>query len=348
MWRSVGSTHDVRESSGLVLLKNGRVLVAGGHRDPQWKLIGTAELYDPSSETWSPTGDLVEPREGIGALTLLANGKVLLAGEHMTRTGAELYEPATGKWSATGSLHTGRGGHSTTLLQDGRVLVAGGIDYDAPGTPIFASAEIYDPATESWTETGAMLQKRFKHGAARLPNGQVLVAGGTATEPSANRPHASAEIYDPATGNWTETGSLTTARETSSIVVLRDGRVLLAGGAVGSFGNYTSLADVEIYDPQTATWTPTAPMKQDRVGASLTLLPDGRVLAAGGATRPRNAALSIAEIYDPATRTWSDAGIMNAKRWNHRAVLLPNGSVLIVGGFNITGQLRFAEVFTPR
>ena len=346
MWRSVGSTKDVRESSGLVLLNDGRVLVAGGHRDPQWKLIGSAELYDPSSETWSPTGDLVEPREGVGALTLLANGKVLLAGEHTTETGAELYDTATGKWSATGALLTGRGGHSTTLLQDRKVLVAGGIDYDAPGTPIFASAELYDPATETWSATGEMIGKRFKHGGVRLPNGQVLVAGGTATEPSDDRALATAELYDPASGKWAQTGALSRSREGPVMVLLRDGKVLIAGGAAGNFGNYTTLAEAEIYDPQTGTWTATAPMTQDRVGFTLTLLSDGRVLAAAGVTRPKNTALSSAEIYDPATGTWTDAGTMNARRWNHRAVLLPNGSVLIVGGFNVTGQLRYSEVFT--
>ena len=343
LWRKVGSTNDVRESPGLVLLSDGRVLVAGGHRDPKWRLIGSAELYDPKIETWRLTGSLVEPREGIGSLTLLANGKVLLAGEHDTRIGAELYDTNTGKWTSTGPLVVGRGGHSTTLLADGKVLVAGGINYSAPGTPIFASAELYNPTTQKWSLTGSMKGKRFKHRAVRLANGKVLVVGGTATEPSDDRALASAELYDPASGTWKPTGALSLGRENPEIALLRDGRVLIAGGATGKFGHYTSVANAEVYDPKTQRWSPTGPMTQGRSQFTLTMLPDGHVLAAGGVSA---SALSSSEIYDPASGTWSRAGAMVMPRWNHRALLLPNGKVLVVGGYNLFGQLSGVEEFS--
>jgi hypothetical protein len=354
-WRPVGSTQDGRESSGLVVLPDGRVLVAGGHpltrHNPggeRWRVFGTSELYNPRTETWVSTGSLVEPRNGIGTLALLANGKVLLAGEHDTRTGCELFDPSTGTWTRTGPLNTGRGVHQTTLLLDGRVLVSGGIDYSQRPEPIFASAELYDPATGTWTATGSMIGPRFKHRAVLLRDGRVLVAGGTATEPSRDPPLATAELYDPVSGIWRQTGPMNQARENPGIALLRDGRVLVAGGAVGNFGEYRSLNSAEIYDPRTETWTETASMKQDRVQFPVVLLADGRVLAIGGVARPRGTALLSVEAYDPASGTWSDVAPMAVRRWNHRAVLLPNEEVLVVGGFNITGELRDAEVFTPR
>lgn len=348
-WRSVGASHDPRESSGVALLPNGKVLVVGGHADQKgggWRLIGTTELYDPSTESWALTGALVEPRQGVRSLAVLANGKVLLAGEHDTLTGAELYDPSTSEWKSTGRLGVGRGNHSTTLLSDGRVLIAGGIDYYGPETPIFASAEIYDPATETWSATGPMASRRFKHAAVRLESGEVLVIGGTATEPSDDRALSSVELYNPVTGTWKATGSLAQARENPSAALLRDGRVLVAGGVIGRFRDYSSLASAEIYDPKTETWTATGAMLQDRVQFTVTLLLDGRVLAVGG-SRPPHTALADAEFYDPASGTWSSAGRMKTGRWNHRAVLMPDGTVLVVGGCTMMGQLASAEVFTP-
>jgi N-acetylneuraminic acid mutarotase len=337
------------ESAGLALLGDGRVLVAGGHaltRGRKWTLIDAAELYDPQTETWHPTGGLVEKRQGVWSLVVLNNGKVLLAGEHDPLTSAELYDPQTGKWSATGKLITGRGGHTTTLLTDGSVLIAGGIDYSADGTPIFASAEVFDPATETWSATGSMAVARFKHAAVRLASGEVLVVGGTSSEPSDNRPLASAEIYNPTTGSWRAVGSLAAGRELVKAVLLPDGRVLAVGGCVGDFGRYKALASAEIYDPQTEMWTATGALAEARTQFAMTLLADGRVLAAGGA-RPFTSALSTAELYDPASGKWSSAGSMRTKRWNHRAVLLPSGEVLVVGGCDLLGELKSVEVYSP-
>ena len=352
MWRASGPTHDVRESSGLVVLPDGRVLVAGGHaqtrRNPdgsRWRLIGTAEVYDPKTETWALTGPLVEPRQGISDLTVLANGKVLLAGEHDTRRGAELYDPAMGTWAPTGSLAVGRGMHTTTLLLDGCVLVAGGIDYGEKGDPIFASAEVYDPAAGTWSPTGAMSGPRFKHRSVRLADGKVLVVGGTDVEPSADRPMASAELYDPGTGTWAPTGPLSQARELPAIRLLHDGRVLVAGGALGKFGSYQSLASAEIYDPKTGTWSTTGSMARDRTQFPMVTLADGRVLAIGGATVPRQTALLGVELFDPVTGTWSEFATLAIARWNHRALLLPDGGVLVVGGYNLSGELTQTEIF---
>jgi N-acetylneuraminic acid mutarotase len=290
---------------------------------------------------------LVEKRQGIWSVVVLKNGKVLLAGEHDPLTSAELYDPQTGTWSATGKLITGRGGHTTTLLDDGRVLIAGGIDYSADGEPIFASAELFDPDSETWSEIGAMTVARFKHAAVRLLNGDVVVVGGTSTEPSDDRALSSAEVYSPTTGTWRTVGSLATGREQVKAVLLRDGRVLTAGGCVGHFGRYKALASAEVYDPQTERWTASGALSQARTQFSMTLLADGRVLVAGGA-RPFTSALATAEIYDPATGRWSSAGSMKTKRWNHRAALLPSGDVLVVGGCDVLGELTSVEIYSPK
>ena len=351
LWRSVGPTKDIRESSGLALLPDGRVLVVGGHADStnrQWRLIGTAELYDPKKESWQPTGSLVQPRQGVGTLVLLGNGKVLLAGEHDPRTGAELYDPGTGKWAATGYLRVGRGGHSTTVLKDGRVLIAGGVDFGAEGSPVFASAELYDPQTERWVATGSMIEARTLHGAVLLPSGKVLVVGGRAIEDTGNS-LASAELFDPTSETWIPTGAMSIERQNHTVTLLRDGKVLVAGGKNGNSGGKEFFASAEIYDPQTETWAATGPMTQDRSQFTATLLNDGRVLVAGGASLPFWIAINSAEIYGPKSGTWSSAGKMAASRWNHRAVLLPSGQVLVVGGCGPTGNqhLSSVELFTP-
>jgi len=347
-WRPVGSTAVGHESAGLALLGDGRVLVAGGHaltRGRKWVLIDSAELYDPKTETWQAAGPLVEKRQGIRSLVVLKNGKVLLAGEHDTLSGAELYDPATGKWSATGKLLTSRGGQTTTLLTNGKVLIAGGIDYSANGTPIFDSAELYDPDKATWGGTGSMAATRFKHAAVRLVSGEVLVVGGTSTEPSNDRALTSAEIFNPVTGTWRTVGSMATGRELVKAVLLPNGKVLAVGGSAGHFGKYKALASAEIYDPKSERWISTGALAEART-FTMTLLDDGRVLVAGGA-RPFTSALSTAEIYDPTSGTWSEAGAMKTPRWNHRAVLLPNGDVLVVGGCDPLGELTSVELYSP-
>lgn len=348
-WRTVGSTAVGHESAGLALLGDGRVLVAGGHaltRGRKWVLIDSAELYDPKTETWQATGPLVEKRQGIWSLVVLKNGKVLLAGEHDTLIGAELYDPATGKWSTTGKLLTGRGGHTTTLLTNGKVLIAGGIDYSADGTPIFDSAELYDPDKATWGGAGSMAASRFKHAAVRLASGEVLVFGGTSTEPSNDRALASAEIYNPVAGTWRTVDSMAAGRELAKTILLPDGKVLAVGGSTGHVGKRKALGSAEVFDPKTGRWTSTGALAEARTQFSMTLLQDGRVLVVGGA-RPPASALSTAEIYDPTSGTWSTAGSMKTRRWNHRAVLLPNGDVLVVGGCDLLGELTSVELYSP-
>jgi hypothetical protein len=142
---------------------------------------------------------------------------------------AELYNPASGSWSPTGSLTISREGHTATLLRNGTVLVAGGIALPGAGF-VTASAEIYDPVAGTWAGTGSLATARDIHSATLLPDGTVLVTGGRYDSPTTDETIASAELYDPAAGTWSSTGSLRAARAKHTATLLANGVVLLAGG----------------------------------------------------------------------------------------------------------------------
>ena len=248
----------------------------------------------------------------------------------LIRPGDRVTIPLTGAWHASEAMLTPHTFHTATLLRDGRVLVAGGkVSY--LHETVSASAELYDPASGTWTPTGSMTQARWGHTATLLPDGRVLVAGGQSSE---RDQLASAELYDPGAGRWTPTASLRTVRSGHTATLLSDGRVLVAGGSdlnpeVSGFASMVVLAAAELYDPASGTWTPTASMIAGRAGATATLLRDGRVLMAGGDMGGSTAA----ELYDPASGRWTRTGSMTDGRRGHTATLLPGGTVLVAGGF---------------
>ena len=278
-WSPAANMGSPRRSFTATLLSNGMVLVAGGGEYPPFN--PTAQLYDPTTDTWTITGNpLVTQRAGATA-TLLPNGKVLLAGgTDATKDlgSAELYDPVTGTWSRTGGLIEARAFHTATLLPSGDVLVVGGLTQLLSAT---TSAEVYHTATGQWTAVGSMTDPRFLHSATRLTDGRVLVAGGAYLDSQFQTVIlASAEVFDPDTGNWSPTGSMAEARVIHTTTLLPTGRVLAVGGA-GS--DQTSLASAEIYNPASGTWT-TSPsqLHTPRHGHSAVRLLDGSVLIAAG------------------------------------------------------------------
>jgi hypothetical protein len=255
-------------------LADGRVLVAGG-RDPTNfntpTFLRSAEIYDPRTGTFSPTGSMTIPRSNAVAAPL-PDGRVLVAGgddgvyPNQGLKSAEIFDPATGTFAPTGDMMVARNGPAAAPIPDGRVLVAGGDSH--------ASAEVFDPRTGTFSPTGSMTVPRSGAAGAPLPNGRALVVGGAL---SSSLP--SAEIFDAATGKFAPTGG-TTAASASGVAgaPLPDGRVLLAAG-----GPSFSVSG-RIFDPVTATFASTAYMTTQRVGAAAAPLPDGRVLIAGTAS----------------------------------------------------------------
>jgi hypothetical protein len=188
-------------------------------------------------------------------------------------------DPASGTWTLTGSLNTARYLHTATLLPNGMVLVAGGLDSNLNALP---SAELYDPASGTWTATGNLNTACALHTATLLSNGMVLVAGGHDGPTFAPSDIlSSTELYDPTSGTWTFTGNLNTARQSHTATLLPNGMALVAGGF--ECCSPTS-ASAELYYPTIGTWTFTGNLNTARAFHTATLLPNGMVLVAGGET----------------------------------------------------------------
>lgn len=250
--------------------------------------------------------------------------------------------PVTFQWANTGNLNVGRSRQTANLLANGQVLIAGGIT-GGFANYITATAELYDPAAATWTRTGNLIQNRQLHTATLLHDGRVLIAGGGGLDANNDAfTLASAELYDATTGAFTGTGALTTARETHTATLLRDGRVLVAGGF-----NNIERASCEIYDPSTGVWSRTGDLNQPRYRATATLLRNGQVLVAGGSYSVSPFTRATCELYDPVTGTWSLTGSLSVGREGHTATLLRNGQVLAVGGLGFNGFLSSCELYDP-
>jgi hypothetical protein len=353
---ATGSMSSAHGGATATLLPTGRVLIAGGSGN-HGTVLASAELYDPATGQFTPTGSMSTPRSGATA-TLLADGRVLIAGGGTnggTVSSAELYDPATGRFTPTGAMTTPRVHATATLRPNGTVLIAGGVGAavnNAAGGWL-SSAELYDPVTGRFTAIpGLMSAPRAWATATLLPNGWVLIAGGTGP---GGRVLSSAELTDG--GGFIPTGPMTTPREYVNATPLPDGRVLFAGG-IGGAGGYDPLSSAELYDPTadaypaTGTFTPTGSMPSPRFDATATLLADGRVLIAGGNVGVGHTSggntVSSAELYDPATGTFAPTAPMTTARYGAMAVQLPDGRVLIAGGaVDGKGALASAELYQP-
>ena len=320
---ATGSMTVPRSQHSATLLADGRVLIAGG-ASSDVSILASAEIYDPATATFRATGSLRAARR-MHTATLLPDDRVLLVGGYGAGgalASAELFDPATGTFSPTGSLSTARGGHTAVLLPTGKVLIVGG--YGVNTYPNIAAAELYDPATGTFAEAAAYVGRDgcdFCAPSIPLSDGTVLFPG-----------QHPAQLYDPARDAFSPIGPM--LHEQSTAALLMNGQVLFAGGApIGR------IADAELYNPATHAFVPTASMASPRVWHTLTLLPTGMVLAAGGETDTCTGSacmfagtLASAELYDTAAGAFVATGSMTIARETHTATLLKDGQVLLAGG----------------
>jgi autotransporter-associated beta strand protein len=340
VWTGISGMATARQVHTATLLADGKVLVAGGYGDGDAEL-SSAEIYDPATENWTTIAAMNTPHMYATA-TLLPNGNVLLAGSgaHNGPVNiSEYYDRASGIWSLTPNpMHTARYSHSAILLPDGKVLVAGGRGTNAA----IASTEVFDPNIGTWTEVGALNTRRYLHTSTLLPNGRALVVGGTIAFNTSSI--CSPELYDPSSGTWTTNGvaPLVSVRSGHTATLLSGGKVLIAGGSQGVLSG-PPVGEIEQYDyPTFGNWTNTASLKTNRYFHTATLLPNGKVLVAGG-TDP---GAPSAELYDPTSGTWTNTSNLNSEREYHAATFLPNGKVLVTGGNNPSlGTLASAELY---
>ncbi len=327
-WLLTGWMTERRLGHVATRLADGRVFVARGWSDGLDTPLFNAELYDPTTGTWSMrASSFLSPY--FQSVTPLADGRVFLAG---LGPFAEVYDPVADTWRRTRDMDEEIDLPQTALLPDGKVLVVGGFSSNRPG------AGLYDPVADTWSSTGVPLQHRSEFSLTPLLDGRVLVVGGRSRGASL----ATAEVYDPTTGTWSATGSLSTGRAIHAAVRLLDGRVLVLGGGDTEGASRTA----EVYDPASGTWRLTGAMLGQHHIVKAAVLSNGQVLVAGG--REGNRLLATAELYDPASGTWRMTRSLDEARAGHTLTALPDGRVLVVGGEGAGGKsLESAELYVP-
>lgn len=323
------------------LLPSGKVLVAGGQQTGVTFSMGSAEAYDPAANTWTTLPNIKGERRNHTA-TLLPDGRVLVAGGFVGQLSfalntVEIFDPAANTWSSAANMNISRGAHTATLLSNGRVLVAGGLGATGggagAGSAALNSAELYDPAANTWTAVGNLALGRQQHTATLLASG-VLVAGGAVSAGSAT---TSVELFDPLAGTWRQLAPLAGPRTLHSATHLSSGAVVVTGGVVSGT---SYLNTTEIYDPIANVWNASGNLTVTRAQHTATLLNSGKVLVAGGTN---GAALKSAEMFDPAAGTWTSAGSLAIARAAHTATLMTSGRVFFVGGSATDGVTEFYD-----
>jgi hypothetical protein len=339
-----GSMGTARIAPGAAVLSNGDVLVAGGWNATSQTLT-SAEVYDPSSGTFSPTGSMASGHLWAGwtAPWPLVDGSVLVGGG-LAASGAllgsaELYDPTTGTFAATGSLPTPVIAFDLVSLEDGSVLFIGGYSAvtGAPPTPGWqytagtSAVQLYDATTNMFQSGGTLAEARLFGCNVVLASGDVVALGGTVGTSATFEPNI--EELDPSTGQWSTVGELADGVTCGNAAfVLPSGAILLDGANAIDPSTWTS---TPISNPLTTT----SPM--------LVQLANGDVLAVGGKDASGNA-IADAQRFDATTSQWSPVGSLHQPRNAGRALLLQSGDVLVVGGSDATGAaLATAEIFSP-
>lgn len=330
---STGSVTVPRMLHQASVLADGRVLLTGGVSAPGAAIYSSTETYDPVTGQFTPAAPMLTARREHAAITL-QDGRVLVAGG-MTPAGsrtdtAEIYDPATGQWTATGKMNAMRFRTIARLLPDGRVMVMGKDGYSTG-----AYADIFDPATGTLSKTGYFIENSGWHGLVVLADGRVMKIGGEASSaPAPYAPYSTrAEIWDPATNQWSATGPMSVGRATIEPILLASGKVLVAGGR-----NSMSLRSTEIYDPATGTFTPGADMPADFEPLTSTVLANADVVYTAGYSRQLMR-------YNAASSAWNLSGPQRSTAREQTASRLPDGNVLLAGGTPQNNATAYAAIW---
>jgi hypothetical protein len=325
-WKSTGNMIFARRDHTATLLPDGQVLITGWGNN-------YAEIYNPNTEKFSATGNLIASHGQGSTEALLNDGTVLIAGGTWAPKVAEIYDPSTGTFSLTNSLNFPHLCHTATLLPDGRVLIIGGLDKIINGEATNI-CELYNPISRTFTITDSLNNARAGHKATILQNGKVLITGGSANGNILN----SAELYDPSSEIFINTENMNQSHESHSATLLKNGQVLIAGNL---FDNST-----ELYDPQLGVFTSINSMNVPQRGAhTATLLLNGQVLVAGGFIGVGPITTRSVEVYDPLTETFYFTDSMITARQQHTATLLSDGRVLVTGGYDGQTETKLTELF---
>jgi Tol biopolymer transport system component len=318
------------------------VLITGG--ETRQDITASVDFYDPSINTFANPGTGMNHPRFAHTATALLDGKILIVGGEPypdSSSSSEIFDPATGNFTDTAGMAYPRSNHRATLLQNGRVLITGS---DKAGQPV---GEIYDPKAGMFSETGSMNAARYLHTSTLLPNGKVLITGGRDNNNDAGF-LSSAELYDPATDEFSLIGDMAGgARANHQATLLDNGTVLITGGNVVNEGE--SFTSAEIYDPISNDTYPNGRfisinnlMSYAHEGHQAVLLRDGTVLLIGG-----NNDTAGNEIFDPVTMAFRPTGPMSYDRGDAASAVLPDGRVLITGGASgyADGNVDTAEVW---
>jgi hypothetical protein len=348
-WLPAGATTG-RLLGTATTLTDGRVLGTGGVIGPRGAAL-SAELFDPQTGAWTPTGALNVPR-ALQTATRLRDGSVLIVGGgtgtalNSGLASAEVYDPSSGRFTPTAGAPAAA--HSAGVaepLPDGRVLIAGGFGADGVATKL---TDIYDPATDAFTAGPPLGTARAQAVATVVAGGRVLVAGGS---DAGRHALASAEVYDAAADAWTPVANTLSDPRTAAVAApLPGGGALVAGGVADA---NVPLASADVYDPAANRFTPAPPMHAGRQLPIAAPLPGGRVLVAGGATGVDTGngtpVLSSAEVDDVAADAWTSAATLSAPRAGAAAAVLSGGDVLVAGGVSngTLGTVGSAERYVP-
>lgn len=314
-----------------VTLPDGRVLLTGGYY---------VEFYSPDSGSFALSANSLIQYHAYGypgafTTTLLGNGTVLVAGGSNGISDAEILDPTTQTSTSLSPMNEARSFHTATRLLDGRALITGGMraDTDSDGWIQVESNEIYDPQSGQFTPTGSMSHPRDSAFSTLLADGTVLIAGGYNEHDGGTRYYVqTAEIFDPTTNTFSDTGNIywPVSTDCATQTRLRDGRVLFTGAYCG-YGT-----SAQIYDPLLGTFSPTGDMQEARSYHSASLLPDGKVLVAGGLIWDFDTNAFVgrdtSEVFDPSTGQFTLSGPMMTARYRHASASLGGGRILVAGG----------------